>query len=196
MVTGTVVDGFKTTLDTYILEALASVDHAFVYLFTLFLSGMVGQIQKVGGLSGITVALGHFVSTPRSAQLCTFFAGLIIFFDDYANTLVAGMSMRPLSDISFVSREKLAFIVDATAAPIASIVPISAWVGFEISLIQAELDKILARDENPEIETSAFAVFLQTIKYRYYAIFMLFLMPLLILTQRDSKSKCRRTCGV
>lgn len=104
---------------------------------------------------------------------------------DYANTLVAGASMRPLTDACIVSREKLAFVVDATAAPIASIVPISSWVGFEISLIQAELDKILANDPNPEIATTGFAVFIETIKYRYYCIFMLIFMPLLIASGRD-----------
>lgn len=93
--------------------------------------------------------------------------------------------MRPLMDSMFVSREKLAFIVDATAAPIASIVPISSWVGFEVGLIQAELDKILARDPDPEIVTTGFGVFLETIKYRYYCIFILFLMPMLIISGRD-----------
>jgi Na+/H+ antiporter NhaC len=76
-------------------------------------------------------------------------------------------------------------VVDATAAPIASIVPISSWVGFEISLIQAELDIILANDPNPEIATTGFAVFLETIKYRYYCIFMLMFIPLLIIAGRD-----------
>jgi len=185
MVSGTITDGFKTTLDTYILEALASVDHGFVYLFALFMSGMVGMLERSGGLIGITDALRRFVRTARSAQLTAFTCGLIIFFDDYANTLVAGASMRPLLDAMCVSREKLAFIVDATAAPIASIVPISSWVGFEVGLIQAELDKILARDPNPSIVTTGFGVFLETIKYRYYCIFMLFLMPMLIIADRD-----------
>ena len=91
--------------------------------------------------------------------------------------------MKPLTDACGVSREKLAFIVDATAAPIASIVPISSWVGFEISLIQAELDAILQANPDSEIgNTSAFAVFLETIKYRYYCIFLLILIPLLILS--------------
>ena len=138
-------------LDTYILEALANTDHGYVYLFILFMAGLVGVIEKSGGLVGITLALKNYVKTSRSAQSASFFAGIIIFFDDYANTLVAGASMRPLTDACFVSREKLAFVVDATAAPIASIVPISSWVGFEVSLIQAELDKILAADPNPEV---------------------------------------------
>ena len=185
MVAGTLVGGFRDTLDVYILDALADKDHGYVYLFILFMAGLVGLIEKSGGLGGITVALRRFVHTSRTAQGASFFAGIIIFFDDYANTLVAGASMRPLTDACVVSREKLAFIVDATAAPIASIVPISSWVGFEISLIQAELDKILAYDPTPEIATTGFAVFLETIKYRYYCIFMLFFMPLIILSGRD-----------
>jgi Na+/H+ antiporter NhaC len=100
-------------LAVYILQALASEDHGYVYLFILFMAGLVGIIEKSGGLSGITVALQRFVKSTRTAQGTSFFAGLIIFFDDYSNTLVAGSSMRPLTDACVVSREKLAFIVDA-----------------------------------------------------------------------------------
>ncbi|KAL7466078.1 hypothetical protein ACHAXS_006376 [Conticribra weissflogii] len=185
MITGTITAGFRTMLDTYILEALADVDHGFVYLFILFMAGLVGIIEKSGGLIGITYALKDYVKSSKSAQSVSFFAGIVIFFDDYANTLVAGASMRPLTDACMVSREKLAFVVDATAAPIASIVPISSWVGFEISLIQAELDKILASDSDPDIKTTGFAVFLETIKYRYYCIYLLMLMSLLIASGRD-----------
>lgn len=81
MVTGTIVDGFKATLDTYILEALASIDHGFVYLFALFMSGMVGLLERSGGLIGITTALKRFVKNSRSAQFTGFCCGLIIFFD-------------------------------------------------------------------------------------------------------------------
>ena len=88
--------------------------------------------------------------------------------------------MRALTDICGVSREKLAFIVDATAAPIASIIPISSWVGFEISLIQEQLDAIYERYPDPTISDSGFSVFLETIKYRYYCIFMLMFIPLII----------------
>jgi len=94
--------------------------------------------------------------------------------------------MRPLTDACVVSREKLAFIVDATAAPIASIVPISSWVGYEIALIQEEMNEILARYPDSELANqSAFSVFLSTIKYRYYCIFMLMLIPLQIIAGRD-----------
>ena len=111
---------------------------------------------------------------------------MIIFFDDYANTLLAGQSMRALMDSLFISREKLAFFVDATAAPIASISPVSSWVGFEAGLIQDEIDSLLERfPEGITVSDSGFAIFLQSIRYRYYPIFMLLLIILLIATQRD-----------
>jgi Na+/H+ antiporter NhaC len=111
----------------------------------------------------------------------------LVFFDDYANCLLAGKSLRPLLDTLFVSREKLAFLVDATAAPIASISPVSSWVGFEIGLIQTEIDRIIELQGTDDIgiKTTGFAVFLQSIKYRYYPIFMLILMMALIFSQRD-----------
>lgn len=95
---------------------------------------------------------------------------------------------RPIVDSLSVSAEKLAFLVDATAAPIASIVPISSWIGFEIGLIQAEVDKIIASNDGVPptgFPTSGMDVFLKTIEYRYYPIFMLFLIPLLIVSGRD-----------
>jgi Na+/H+ antiporter NhaC len=174
VVAGSFTAGFRDMFSVYILEALANIDHGYVYLFILFMAGLVGLIEKSGGLAGVTIALRKYVKTPFTAQLTTLCAGLIIFFDDYSNTLVAGSSMRPLTDACVVSREKLAFIVDATSAPIASLTPISSWIGFEIGLIQTELDVI--KEMYPEstfASTSSFTVFVKTIQYRYYCIFML-----------------------
>jgi len=96
--------------------------------------------------------------------------------------------MLPILDSLGVSREKLAFVVDATAAPIASIVPVSSWVGFEVGLIQEELDRLAELGHDVEatgIQASGYGVFLESIKYRYYPIFMLFLQILLIISARD-----------
>lgn len=187
MVAGSLTQGFRDMLAVYIVSALADESHVYVITFILFMAGLVGIIEKSGGLEGITVSLQKYVKTNRSAQLASFCAGLIIFFDDYSNTLVAGSSMRPLTDASVVSREKLAFIVDATSAPIASIMPISSWIGFEIGLIQVELDKIVEQvDPNSVLgNTSSFKVFLETIAYRYYCIFMILFIPMVIFTGRD-----------
>lgn len=185
MVAGTLTAGFRNMLDVYILNAVSNKDHAYVVLFIMFMAGLVGLIEKSGGLRGITEALTKYVKTARSAQAVSYLSGIIIFFDDYANTLVAGASMRSLADACGVSREKLAFIVDATAAPVASIVPISSWIGFEVGLIQEQLNTILLQDSNPDIATTGFGVFLETIQYRYYCIFMLFLLALLVVSGRD-----------
>ncbi|CAB9514144.1 Inherit from COG: Na H antiporter [Seminavis robusta] len=187
MVSGNIKDGFKTTLDDYILNSLSSVDHGYVYLFTLFLSGMVGMLQKSGGMIGFTQAIAQYAKSPRAGQVATFAICCCVFFDDYTNLLLTGSSVKPLTDLLFISREKIAFIVDATAAPLASLTPISSWVGFEVSLIQTEISRLEAiyGAENLTIDTSAIAVFLQSIKYRYYPIFMVVLIPFLIYSQRD-----------
>jgi Na+/H+ antiporter family len=117
------------TLDTYILKALADEDHVYIILFDYFLAGLMGVIQRVGGANGLAKAILSFAKTRRMTMLVAFLCGFAIFFDDYANTLILGSTFRPIFDAMLISREKLAFIVDATAAPIASISPISSWIG-------------------------------------------------------------------
>mmetsp|Transcript_3695 Transcript_3695/g.7364 ORF Transcript_3695/g.7364 Transcript_3695/m.7364 type:complete len:768 (-) Transcript_3695:90-2393(-) len=189
MVEGTITGGFKETLENYLLGAVADAGHAYVVLFSLFLSGLVGMMEKSGGMLGFTRDVARYATSSRSGQMCAFGVGVFVFFDDYANVLLAGETMRPLLDSLFVSREKLAFIVDATAAPVASISPVSSWVGFEIGLITDEVDRILAQDsvdpDTVRIKTSGMAIFLQSIKYRYYPIFMIVLMVALIYSKRD-----------
>lgn len=107
MVAGTLTAGFRNMLDVYLVNAVRKKDHAYVFLFILFMAGLVGLIEKSGGLRGITKSLKKYVKTSRSAQAASLFSGVIIFFDDYANTLVAGASMRSLADACGVSREKL-----------------------------------------------------------------------------------------
>lgn len=173
------------------------------------------MMEKSGGMFGFTRDIAVFATTARMGQACCFAVGVLVFFDDYANVLLAGETMRPLLDSLSVSREKLAFIVDATAAPVASISPLSSWgmlyalcisycakniwlmyltfvpsfpVGFEVGLIQTEIDKIIEQQGTDDIgiNTSGFGVFLQSIKYRYYPIFMIgtfFLSSLCVCTR-------------
>jgi Na+/H+ antiporter NhaC len=133
-----------------------------------------------------------WAKTARSGQAVCFSVGCFIFFDDYASVLLGGGALRPLMDAVMISREKLSFLVDATAAPVASVSPVSSWVGYEIGLIQQQIDRIIALQAAPgstlaplTIKSSGFAVFLQSIKYRYYPIFMLILIMTLIYSGRD-----------
>jgi Na+/H+ antiporter NhaC len=186
-VAGNLKDGFKDSLAVYLLGAIYNESHAYVVLFTLFLSGMVGMMEKSGGMIGFTKFVSQYAKTQRSGQFAVFITGCMIFFDDYANCLLAGQTMKPLMDLLMVSREKLAFIVDATAAPVASISPVSSWVGFEIGLIVDEVEKLEEKfgAGNLTITTSGLGIFLQSVKYRYYPIFMIVLMICLIGFKRD-----------
>lgn len=188
IVNGNMVIGFNRFLDTYILNAVTSGSHQMVILFTFFISGLVGMIEKAGGIRGMTEVLLKYATTRRRTQLVALLAGLLIFFDDYSNCLVVGFSMRSLFDPSQLSREKLAFITDATSAPIASLTPISSWVGFELDQIQKQLDAIAEENGGtmPDgLSGSAFTIFIESIPYRYYPLLMLFFQLALVVAKRE-----------
>jgi Na+/H+ antiporter NhaC len=172
------VIGLLRAVDTYALGALADRDHASVVIFTLMLGGMVGVVARSGGGAGLADGVTRFATSSRRGQTSTWLLGLAIFFDDFANTLLVGPTMRPITDRLRVSREKLAFIVDATAAPVASIAVISSWIGMEIGLI-ADQYRTLG------IEGDAYIVFIRTIPYRFYPILMLVFGFLIATTRRD-----------
>ena len=159
---------FARSIDTYVAPALADLDHAKILIFSSLLGGMVGVISKSGGTLGIVERLQGFARTARRGQMATWLMGVAIFFDDYANTLIVGSTMRPISDRLRLSREKLAYMVDSTAAPVASLVPISTWIGFEIGLIGAAFATL-------GLDANAYTTFVATIPYRFYPVFALVL---------------------
>jgi Na+/H+ antiporter NhaC len=166
-------------LDHDLVGALADVDHLKIVLFTMLLGGMVGLIGRSGGAGGLVAAVSRRARTRRSAQLTGWGAGLLVFFDDYANTLIVGPSLRPLTDKLRISREKLAFIVDATAAPIASVALISTWIGYEVGLIGDALAQTHLAG------TDAYGVFLASLPYRFYAWLMLLFVAGVAFVGRD-----------
>lgn len=171
--------GFFRALDKYLLEALADSGHAAIIIFSVCLGGMIGIINRTGGMQGIVEKISQKVRGPRSAQMSTWLMGVLIFFDDYANTLIVGNSMRPITDDNKISREKLSYIVDSTAAPVAGIAVLSTWIGYEIGLIrEAYVSLAIA-------ETNFYSVFLQTIPFRFYCLLALFFGFLVSATRRD-----------
>jgi Na+/H+ antiporter NhaC len=180
-------------IDTFVVPALGDVEDGktFIIVFSLLLGGMVGVIARNGGTLGIVEAVRPFATSARRGKLATWLAGLVIFFDDYANTLLVGNTMRPITDRLKISREKLAYLVDSTAAPVAALVPISTWVGYEISLINQGL-RIAAEQQaaNPELAaellaTSPFTVFIHSIPYLFYPLLALFFVFLTSFMGRD-----------
>ncbi|KXG78702.1 Malate-2H(+)/Na(+)-lactate antiporter [Fervidicola ferrireducens] len=175
---GNLFGGYLRALDHYILGAMADPWHAGILIFSFTIGGMVGIITRMGGTQAVAEALAKLARNSRGAQIVTGLLGCAVFFDDYSNTLIVGPTMRPLCDKMRVSREKLSYIVDATSAPVAGIALMSTWIGYEISLIKDVYDKI----GEP---VNAYAVFLQTIPYRFYEIFTLFMVFALAYMMRD-----------
>ncbi len=185
---------FKAIFDTanrFARGELADVDHAAIILFTLMLGGMVAIMNHMGGMRAIVDAVAPIATTRRRGQIATWLAGLAVFFDDYANSLVVGNTMRPLTDRLRISREKLAYIVDSTAAPVAALFFISTWIGYQVSLIGGGLELAAQQNAaNPALVAelqgaSAFGVFLETIPYLFYPILAIAMVGFIAMTGRD-----------
>ncbi len=156
----------------------AGIDNISIIIFTLLLGGMVGITSRMGGMRGIVDNLSRFATSARRAQLMVWAMGMIIFFDDYTNTLIVGNSTRPLPDRLKISREKLSYIVDYTAAPITSLAVVTSWIGFQISLIGQTFES-MGVDRNP------LGTFLSSIPYSFYPILALVFVLLIIFSGRD-----------
>ena len=153
-------------------------EHAVILLFTTLLGTTIGVITRNGSMQAVISRLIRPGRDRRHGQQLTCGLGLAIFFDDYANTLVVGTSMRPITDRLRISREKLAFLIDSTAAPVAGLAMISTWVGYEVNLIGDVFSK-LGQD------VDAYGLFLQTIPYRFYSVLLLVFVWTVARTGRD-----------
>ena len=171
--------GLLDTLEVHVLSQLADSGNASVILFTLMIGGMVGIVSRNGGLQGLVEHVARWASSARRACVATAGLGLAIFFDDYANTLVVGNTMRSITDEMRVSRAKLAYIVDSTAAPVACIALVTTWIGYEVGLIGDATASLPGFDQQP------YLVFLNTIPYSFYPILAIALVFLIVLSGRD-----------
>ena len=173
------------------VDSLADPWDAGIILQVLAIGGVINLVGKMGGAKAIAEALSRRAKSAKSAQIMTWFAGLFVFFDDYANSLIIGPMMRPVTDKMKISRERLAFIIDATAAPVAGIAIISTWIGLEVGLIGSAFESI-------GVEANAFGVFLNTIPFRFYNILILGFIVITALLLKDfgpmrkAELACRR----
>ncbi len=168
-----VFQGVFTIADTYLLEAMYDRGHLSIIIFSMMIGAMVNLITRNGGMQGVVKLLSRFARSARSGQMITWLMGIVIFFDDYANTLVVGNTMRPVTDRLKISRQKLAYLVDSTAAPIASIAFVTTWIGAELSYIQDGINVI-------GLEENAYMIFFNSLAYSFYPIFALVFILFLI----------------
>jgi Na+/H+ antiporter NhaC len=164
------------SLATFSFDIVRAPDKILICLFSLLVAGTVGVMGRSGGTRALVQRVEIFAKGRRGAMTSSWLAGAIVFFDDYANCLVVGSAMGPVVDRFRVSRAKLAYIVDATAAPVASLALVSTWVGYEVSMIA---------ENTPVAGANGFNIFLQALPYRFYCILTLFFVGAIALTGRD-----------
>lgn len=178
--------GTSLVVDDYYIGSITSTGNARVLTFASLIAGMSSIIVANGGSAAAVRRVARWASNRARGQLSTWFAGLLVFFDDYSNAMIVGPSMRPVTDKLKISREKLAYVVDSTAAPIASIALIGSWIGVEIQYIQTGLDELnLSTGGGQFADTSAYQIFLASIPYRFYPILAIAMVALVAITNRD-----------
>lgn len=161
-----------------VIDTASTWEKTQVLVLCVMVGGMEGVIRRSGGFEAAARKLTGKLNSRRKVNLlgqafCTLF-----FFDDYANALISGPVLSPVTDRAGISREKLSYIVDSTAAPLAGIAVISSWVAVEVSVIQEGLDAA-------GVSTSAFQIFFHSIPYCFYCIFALAFILLLTFTGRE-----------
>ena len=177
---GTFVSSFFDVIGDYIIRSLNDSGHLSVIVFSLLIGGMVAIISKNGGMAGVVLRLSKYARSAKSTQFITWLLGISIFFDDYANTLIVGNTMRAVTDKYRISREKLAYIVDSTAAPVASIAFVTTWIGAELTYIKDGVSSIDA-----DIGMTTYAIFINSLRFSFYPILALIFILLLIWMRRD-----------
>ena len=153
-----------------ILENLGDSWNIGILVFLVFLGSLVALINKAGGSRAYGAWAREQIKSREHAQLMTFFLGVLIFVDDYFNCLTVGSVMRPVTDNPRISRAKLAYIIDATAAPVCIIAPISSWAAAVSGMVEG---------------TNGLTLFMQAIPYNYYALLTLLMIVVISIRNID-----------
>ncbi|WP_332898612.1 MULTISPECIES: Na+/H+ antiporter NhaC family protein [unclassified Haladaptatus] len=158
-----------------VVTNVTSAFNAKLLLFTFLVGALLGMVFLSGGMRAVADGIVKRIKTRRQAKAGTAFLGTLIFFDSYASTMISGSVMRPVTDQFNISREKLAYLLDSTTSPMASLAVVSTWLGFEVGLIQQQFDAL-------GIQRNAFLVFVQSIPFRFYSVFALILVYIVVFT--------------
>jgi Na+/H+ antiporter NhaC len=174
-----IIPGFFDTISEYIVAGSADSDRMSIMIFSLLIGGMVGIISANGGIRGIIKVMMKVIKTRIQGQFMTAMMGFLVFFDDYANTMIVGNTMRPLTDKLTITRAKLAYLVDSTAAPVATIALVSTWIGAMVAYIAS------AEGNMPDYNEAAYLVFVNSLPYNFYAFFAIAFVLMIALSGRD-----------
>lgn len=171
--------GLLRAIDTWILDALTDPYNMSIILFTMLIAGMVGIVSHNGGIKAIVDHIVGWARNRRRGNIASGAVGTAVFFDDYSSMLVHGNAVRPVTDRLKISRAKLAYVVDTCAAPLATLMLVSTWVGFQVGLIGD------ATGQLEGYEVGAYGAFLNALPYMFYPLLAFLFMWGVILTGRD-----------
>jgi Na+/H+ antiporter NhaC len=161
------VEGFAETS----IRVMTDKDVAWVILVCGFMGSLIGLLIRTGATSAFTEKISRYVKSAKGVLMASWVLGIIMFVDDYLNSLAVGSAMRNLTDTYRISREKLAYVVDSTAAPISVIIPFSTWSVFFSGLI-------VANGIAPEGE--GLSTYIAAVPYMLYAWVAVLLVPVVI----------------
>jgi len=170
--------GGLRAVSSFVTDTVTSRTNLLILSFIPPIFVMIEVIMASGGFRGIIVWLLKWVKGRKSAQAATALMGILCFIDDYTNAIVVGSMMQPITDRFRVSREKLAFLVDATSAPIAGIAVVSTWIAYEVGLLRQIAEKL-------EIDKSGYSMFFDALSFRFYCLLMVVFVFVQILMDRD-----------
>jgi len=160
----------KLNMDNLYVDSLniniLNMNNLKILAFVPIVFAMVEIVIVSGGFKAILQKILPLIKTKKSAQTTTALMGLIYFIDDYSNAIIVGSSMRPVTDRFKISREKLAFLVDATSAPITSLAVISTWIVYEVGLFAEQAESL-------GIKRDGYSMFFDSLAFRFYSILML-----------------------
>ncbi len=149
-----------------------------IFLFCALLGGMVGMLSKTGSAHAFGRWAADKLHTEKTSLLMTWFCGLLIFIDDYFNSLAVGTVMRPITDKNKISRAQLAYVLDSTAAPVCILVPISSWVITVMSIVKGS-------EGFDTLGVSEFSFFIRSVPYNLYALLTIIMVLVIILSGRN-----------
>ncbi len=171
------LEGFKT-VGVHFKDTVTSRTNLQILAFIPPIFVMIEVLIASGGFKGIIVWLLKRVKGRKSAQTATALMGILCFIDDYTNAIIVGSMMQPITDRFRVSREKLAFLVDATSAPIAGLAVVSTWIAYEVGLFSDIAQEL-------GINKSGYAMFFDALSFRFYCLLMIVFVFVHILAGRD-----------
>ncbi len=173
---------------SWVIENVTDSWNATILIFDFIIGAFVGVLYVSGSMHDVAAKLLGKVKSSRGASFLASVLGVLIFFDDYSNTVIVGNTTRPVTDKLRVSRELLSYIVDSTAAPVAGLAFISTWIGYEVGLIKESFESLAEKAAAGEIamapDIEAMAAWIHSVPFRFYSIFAIILVFLVVLSRR------------